>query len=253
MRAEALQHIGNVHRESESIPVLLRALGQEKGRMKHDVASVLAAHDRTGPRPQSRTAGRRGGAKEGATFSLADLRRSARKAETERTQRREENNTATSFYGLEGPLRSRLLHRRCLRIHVDELRTGEAGRSRFRTRETGGRRRDRTDATRRRERTTGVDDQGPGSDGVLFNMIFFQTDVFAWEENLVTLDEESRERTPSNTRMRQRAAGGTSVYDALALAFQDESIDTIFLLTDGAPSSGSIIDPTRHPSRRSHA
>ena len=40
----------------------------------------------------------------------------------------------------------------------------------------------------------------------------------------------------------QRAAGGTNVYDALAAAFDDDRIDTIYLLTDGDPSAGEIVD-----------
>ena len=41
----------------------------------------------------------------------------------------------------------------------------------------------------------------------------------------------------------QRPGGGTNIYDALMAAFVDERVDTIYLLSDGDPSAGSVIDP----------
>ena len=37
--------------------------------------------------------------------------------------------------------------------------------------------------------------------------------------------------------------GATNVHDALALAFADDEVDTIYLLTDGYPSAGPIVQP----------
>jgi hypothetical protein len=42
-----------------------------------------------------------------------------------------------------------------------------------------------------------------------------------------------------------RSKGPTNVHDALAAAFADQEIDTIFLLTDGRPSVGPIVDPSQ--------
>lgn len=39
--------------------------------------------------------------------------------------------------------------------------------------------------------------------------------------------------------------GPTNVYDAVRLAFDDPDVDTIFLLTDGQPSAGAIVDRDR--------
>jgi len=39
------------------------------------------------------------------------------------------------------------------------------------------------------------------------------------------------------------ANGGTNLYDALALAFEDPLVDTIIVLSDGQPSAGTVIDP----------
>ena len=40
------------------------------------------------------------------------------------------------------------------------------------------------------------------------------------------------------------AKGTTNVHDALEAAFADRDVDTIFLLTDGRPSDGPVVDPT---------
>jgi hypothetical protein len=42
---------------------------------------------------------------------------------------------------------------------------------------------------------------------------------------------------------RLAAQSGTNIYDALELAFQDPSVDTIFFLSDGIPSTGAETDP----------
>ncbi len=41
---------------------------------------------------------------------------------------------------------------------------------------------------------------------------------------------------------RLKAGGNTNLYAGLAAAFEDKDVDTIYLLTDGMPSSGEIID-----------
>ena len=37
--------------------------------------------------------------------------------------------------------------------------------------------------------------------------------------------------------------GGTNIYGAVELAFEDPDVDTIYLLTDGEPTHGVIVDP----------
>ena len=51
------------------------------------------------------------------------------------------------------------------------------------------------------------------------------------------LEEESRS---ARVRGRPAARGETNIHDALELAFEDERVDTIYLL-DGAPSTGPIV------------
>ncbi len=42
---------------------------------------------------------------------------------------------------------------------------------------------------------------------------------------------------------RLNAAGGTNIHDAFEIAFEDQSVDTIFFLSDGIPSTGKEVDP----------
>jgi hypothetical protein len=80
------------------------------------------------------------------------------------------------------------------------------------------------------------------SPGVQFNLFFFGSVVRPWKKELVAKDEkilgEALEHSGS-----QRPGGGTNIYDALMGAFADERVDTIYLLSDGDPSAGSVIDP----------
>ena len=82
------------------------------------------------------------------------------------------------------------------------------------------------------------------ADEMLFNLIFFSGDAKPWKKRLTEMDKSTRADSLKHVS-KQGAGGGTAVYDALALAFEDDRIDTIYLLTDGAPSAGTIVDPDR--------
>jgi predicted nucleic acid-binding Zn-ribbon protein len=94
---------------------------------------------------------------------------------------------------------------------------------------------------------------GGTEDGAVFNIVFYASDVWAWEDDLVEMDSETRSEAQ---RMIEKldAVGGTNIYGALAFALDmagaeggDEwsrpEIDTIFFLTDGRPSLGITTDP----------
>jgi HEAT repeat protein len=74
-----------------------------------------------------------------------------------------------------------------------------------------------------------------------FNLIWFQSTARSWETQLVKADKEARTRAQDFVRQ-MRAGGGTNVYEALEMAFKDPKVDTIYLLSDGAPSGGKIND-----------
>ncbi|MDP6520075.1 MAG: VWA domain-containing protein [Planctomycetota bacterium] len=88
--------------------------------------------------------------------------------------------------------------------------------------------------------------------GSVFNIVLYGSDVWTWQDRLVTMDEDTRLDAVRFIEAVD-AAGGTNIYGALKLAFElaevgdDERweqprIDTIFLLTDGRPSMGVTTD-----------
>ncbi len=79
--------------------------------------------------------------------------------------------------------------------------------------------------------------------GALFNIAPFSGGVDSWlEEGVVGADDYSREDALVYID-RLGAAGGTNLYGSLEFAFDDPDVDTIFILSDGEPSVGDIIDP----------
>ncbi len=81
-----------------------------------------------------------------------------------------------------------------------------------------------------------------------FNVIFFGSKIKKWQENLVPASEFNKNRAISYMKQ-MKAKGGTNMSDALEAAFNIIGVDTntssqaetIFLLTDGAPTRGKII------------
>ena len=80
-------------------------------------------------------------------------------------------------------------------------------------------------------------------DNALFNILAFSGGVETWlEEGVASSKSKTREEALEYVD-RLGALGGTNLYGALSAAFEDEDIDTIFVLSDGEPSVGDLIDP----------
>lgn len=104
--------------------------------------------------------------------------------------------------------------------------------------------------TAQRELTRLIDGLEPGDN---FEMITFRDDARAWKGRLSVASDSTR-GAAKNEIAAWTPDGGTNVYDALRIAFEmadksmdsvaptDGDFDTLFLLTDGAPSSGAIRD-----------
>lgn len=78
-------------------------------------------------------------------------------------------------------------------------------------------------------------------DGKLFNLIFFESEVRSLSERLVKMKKKNRQKSLRFIR-EQYSLGGTALYPALQLAFADPLVDTIYLISDGAPTEGEVTD-----------
>ncbi|HIG11082.1 MAG: HEAT repeat domain-containing protein [bacterium] len=79
-------------------------------------------------------------------------------------------------------------------------------------------------------------------DGVQFNVITFASEAQASLPRLTKLNRKTRLKALAEIDT-WRAGGGTAIYDALLRALEDSRTDTIYLLTDGEPTVGRVIDP----------
>jgi hypothetical protein len=70
-----------------------------------------------------------------------------------------------------------------------------------------------------------------------FNLVVFGTEVEAWRPRTAPAGPSAKYEA---LRFLQKRAleGRTNIHDALAKALEDRDVDTLFLLTDGAPSAG---------------
>lgn len=92
---------------------------------------------------------------------------------------------------------------------------------------------------------------GLGDDAV-FNVIFYASDVWSWQDKLVKMDPDTRKEVTEVIEGLD-AMGGTNIYGAMQVAFKmagvkegnkwvAPKVDTIFLLSDGKPSIGVSTD-----------
>lgn len=80
--------------------------------------------------------------------------------------------------------------------------------------------------------------------GTYFNLVKFdQTPVPLWKK----LRKLSKKSVTNARKFAEglQPAGGTNIYDSLAGVLEAGDVDTIYLLSDGAPSAGTYTDPAR--------
>ena len=78
--------------------------------------------------------------------------------------------------------------------------------------------------------------------GTQFNLIPFDSMYTPWRPILVEMSDELREEAlgfVSNLK----PGGNTNIYDTLMSALEDPDVNTIYFLSDGAPTTGRITDP----------
>lgn len=82
-------------------------------------------------------------------------------------------------------------------------------------------------------------------EGALFNIYAFSSGVERWLEKSIGTSSVKDRQEALTWIERLGAAGGTNLYDSMRQAFQDQDVDTIFVLSDGEPTTGEVIDPHR--------
>jgi uncharacterized protein with von Willebrand factor type A (vWA) domain len=79
--------------------------------------------------------------------------------------------------------------------------------------------------------------------GALFNILAFSNGVERWQKRGIGTNSDQDRKEALEWVADLRADGATNLFDALQMAFQDPDVDTIFVMSDGEPTSGGVVDP----------
>jgi HEAT repeat protein len=76
----------------------------------------------------------------------------------------------------------------------------------------------------------------------LFNMVVFSGGVDRWIDGGIAQSKEKAKTDAKTFVSRLGAGGGTNLYGALEVAFSDKDVDTIYIMSDGEPTNGDVVD-----------
>jgi hypothetical protein len=236
VRVEALEQVAKLRR-IESVPVLIARMEAEVGRFRDDAYAALRML--TGlDHGSSPERWKRWWEAEGAAFQVPDHARALR-AEQERRARESTDEAgggtrAAHYFGVHVTSR-----RQVFVLDVSgsmRLPSGAAPKDAGAAELTQTTRMD----VAKRELMNVLRNL---PDDTLFNVVFFESVVTSLENKLVRMKKATRQKALRFVA-EQYAVGSTALYPALELAFADPLVDTIYLLSDGAPTEGAITDIT---------
>jgi len=217
VRAEAIRQTGR-RREVDSILPLIECLSRENGRLRGDAHFVLTMM--TGMDLGFRVGSWRSFWRDkGEGFQMPTLEEARKVAAELAANQSEEGMSAVSFYGL-----TVISNHFALVVDTSGSMT---------TKVKDG----KTRLDIAKEQINGVIKRI--RDGALFNVIPFADNALPMEEVLIEMDESLREDSMLYVEG-LRAGGGTNAYEGLAAAFEDQIVDTIYLLTDGIPNGDPV-------------
>ena len=81
--------------------------------------------------------------------------------------------------------------------------------------------------------------------GALFNIFAFSNGIARWQKEGIGVNTGQSRQDALTWIERLGASGGTNLYDSIKMAFEDADVDTVFVLSDGEPTVGEVIDPHR--------
>ena len=153
-----------------------------------------------------------------ADFQIPSLK-NAQSAQAQRSERRENNSTRSSFYGM------RIISDRlCFVIDnsASMLTKTKSGKTRLKAMQAQL-----------------TETFGSLPDGTLVNMAFFAAKVKLWNRELGILNSSSRKKAVE--MINEIGTGGATItYEGLMAGLADPRVDTIYLLTDGQPYGGAL-------------
>lgn len=213
LRSAAYRYL-TVLRDVAAIEPLIRRSDQESGRLEIEANQALFAH--TGRRFFSRKDWEKWWDQHEKGFKLPHI-------ETVRQPRASSSSSGgtASYFGI--PLVSR---RSAFLIDVSGSMNEKIGTDRKRT---------RLDEAKKQLKQA-IESYQPDHS---CSVIVFHTTIHPVWDRLRPATKENKEELITRVD-RLAIGGGTNIHDALEAAYRDPEIDTIYLLTDGAPSAGAI-------------
>ncbi len=204
LRAAAIRALGRF-KTRETIDLLVAQLGKEEGRLRADIVDVL--RPLTGRQlPYDATAWK----------TWWDSRRETFDPDAPPEEARSGDVNTVAYYGIP-VLSKRVVF--CLDISSSMTTYAEQ------------------DVTRMDQAKEEIKRTLSALDGdVRLNIIFFDDKIQPLGHSLVPI--RGRLQSILRTVGKVQPRGATNIYDTLAYAFQDTSVDTIFLLSDGEPTDG---------------
>lgn len=207
-------------RHRDSVPKLIARLDEESGRLREDVLDALQAL--TALRFAQTSRWERWWDENRAGFQLVPEEAIAQQ---EGRKRPRPQGGTTSYYGI--PLVS---DRVVFVVDVSGSMSARVGTDASRT---------RLDEAKRQ--LTRVVEAIP--DHFRFNIVWFHTTITPVLDRMSPAGKQPRVSALDAIRKLQ-PTGGTNVHGALERAFAERDVDTIYLLSDGSPTAGEIVDPT---------
>src|SRR5260221_123876 len=227
-RLAALDAIENLHAQ-EGIPAIIARMAKEDGRILSEFSATL--YRLTGqPFEDNAAAWDNWWKQAGATFELLTAEKLEKvKATAEDLRLKQGTRVQSKFFGI------RIVSHKLILIidvslsmneHVEAEYDGKTGQTRI--------------ELAKAEMDKAIQSLDPGA---FFNVVAFCGDVTRWlEGGLQAASQKNRDEAQAFVD-KSMLGSGTSTYDALKEAFKDPDVDTIFLLSDGEPTTGEEIDP----------
>lgn len=217
VRAGAIEALVRL-RVREGVPALIERLAKEDGRLQHDIATALKRL--TGQRLGTNAATwKKWWEDQGEAFVVPP--------ESETGDAAEEGGT--TYYGI--PVVSRRI---CFLLDISGSMSAEAATGESRAGDKS--KKNRLDVAVK-ELCETIDRLAKD---VRFNIVLFDDRVEPWEKEL-QLADDAKKADAKKFLDRQRPRGGTNIYDPLEAALLGKDVDTVFLLSDGAPGSGKFV------------